>query len=58
MPPEAEPGLRVAVVGAGAGGLCAAKHLLARGCDVTVYEAGSRVGGLRVYDNDSGASPA
>jgi dimethylaniline monooxygenase (N-oxide forming) len=50
--------IRFAVIGAGAGGLCAAKHLLARGIDVTVFEAGSRVGGLWVYNNDSGMSPA
>ncbi len=49
---------RVAIVGAGAGGICAAKHLLARGLDVTVFEMGSHVGGLWVYDNDNGRSPA
>lgn len=46
-----------AVIGAGAGGLCAAKNLLARGLDVTIFEAGSTVGGLWVYENDSGLSP-
>lgn len=40
---------RVAVIGAGAGGLCAAKHLLQRGMDVTVFELGSCTGGLWVY---------
>lgn len=49
---------RFAVVGAGAGGLCAAKHLLEAGLDVTVYEMGSCVGGLWVYGNDNGRSPA
>ncbi len=49
---------RVAVIGAGAAGLCAARHLLARGVEVVVYEVGSQVGGLWVYDNDSGLSPA
>ena len=49
---------RVAVIGAGAGGLCAAKHLLQRGLDVTIFELGSRVGGLWVYENDNGRSPA
>lgn len=48
---------RVAVIGAGAGGLCAAKHLLQRGMDVTVFEIGSCVGGLWVYENDNGRSP-
>jgi dimethylaniline monooxygenase (N-oxide forming) len=56
--PGIDPMKRFAVIGAGAAGLCAAKHLLARGVDVTVYEAGSRVGGLWVYNNDNGMSPA
>ena len=47
-----------AIVGAGAGGLCAAKYLTAKGIEVTIFEAGSKVGGLWVYDNDSGMSPA
>lgn len=47
-----------AVIGAGAGGLCAAKNLLARGIEATIFEVGSHVGGLWVYDNDSGLSPA
>ena len=49
---------RIAVIGAGPGGLCAAKHLLARGIDVTVFETGSQLGGLWVYENDNGRSPA
>ncbi len=49
---------RFAVIGAGAGGLCAAKNLLASGIEVMVFEAGSRIGGLWAYDNDSGRSPA
>ncbi len=49
---------RVAVIGAGAGGLSAARHLLAEGHEVTVFEAGSCVGGLWVYDNDNGLSVA
>ena len=47
-----------AIIGAGAGGLCAAKYLTAKGVEVTIFEAGSKVGGLWVYDNDSGMSPA
>jgi thioredoxin reductase len=46
------------VIGAGASGLCAAKYMLAEGFDVTIFEAGSSVGGLWVYDNDSGFSSA
>lgn len=49
---------RVAVIGAGAAGLCAARHLLARGVEVVVYELGSCVGGLWVFGNDNGLSPA
>ncbi len=49
---------RVAVVGAGAAGLCAAKYLLARGVEVVLFELGSSVGGLWVYDNDNGLGPA
>lgn len=49
---------RIAVIGAGAAGLCAAKHLLGFGHDVVVFELGSYVGGLWVYQNDNGRSPA
>ena len=48
----------MAVIGAGAAGLCAAKHLLESGIDVTVFEMGGCVGGLWVYENDNGRSPA
>ncbi len=51
-------GRQVAVIGAGAAGLCVAKNLLARGLKVVVYEIGSCIGGLWVYDNDSGLAPA
>ena len=44
----------IAVIGAGAAGLCAAKHLLAGKQRVTVFEHGSHVGGLWVYENDNG----
>lgn len=49
---------RIAVIGAGPAGLSAAKHLIGRGFDVTVYEKGSEVGGLWVYDNDNGIGAA
>ena len=40
---------RLAVIGAGAAGLCEAKHLLNSGSEVTIYEMGSQVGGLWEY---------
>ena len=49
---------RVAVIGAGAAGLCAAKYLLEVGFDVTLFELGSRVGGMWWYGNDGGRSSA
>ena len=49
---------RVAVIGAGAGGLCNAKYLLQAGFDVTVFEIGSQIGGMWCYNNDSGRSSA
>jgi hypothetical protein len=52
------PAKTFAIIGAGAAGLCAAKNLLRSGIDVTVFEIGSKVGGLWAYDNDSGRSPA
>ncbi len=38
--------IRVAVVGAGAGGLAAAHDLVRAGCSVTIFEADDQVGGL------------
>ena len=49
---------RAAVIGAGAAGLCAAEHLRDKGIDVAIFELGSRIGGLWVYENDNGSSPA
>lgn len=49
---------KMAVIGAGAAGLCAAKHMLARGKEVVIFEKGSHVGGLWVFNNDNGRSPA
>ncbi len=49
---------RVAIIGAGACGICAAKYLLAVGFDVTVFEIGSQIGGMWCYRNDNGRSSA
>ncbi|XP_041093415.1 flavin-containing monooxygenase FMO GS-OX-like 4 [Polyodon spathula] len=49
--------LRVAVIGAGAAGLCAARHVLARGGSFsppTVFELSERVGGTWVYEERVG----
>ncbi|KAJ3177422.1 hypothetical protein HDU87_004441 [Geranomyces variabilis] len=41
-----------AVIGAGVSGLVAAKELLTAGFSVTVYERGSRIGGIWAYSED------
>ena len=56
--PNSKGSKRVAVIGAGASGLCAAKYLLHSGFDVTVFEIGSQIGGMWCYQNDSGRSSA
>jgi cation diffusion facilitator CzcD-associated flavoprotein CzcO len=56
-----EPGMsrKFAIIGAGAAGLCAAKYLVEAGFNnVTVFEIGTKVGGLWCYENDSGLSSA
>lgn len=47
--------MKVAVIGAGTAGICAAKHSLAHGCSVTVYEQAERVGGTWVYTDNIGS---
>ena len=48
----------VAIIGAGAAGICSAKHMLEAGYDVVVYEIGSHIGGMWVYNNDNNLSSA
>lgn len=48
---------RVAVVGAGAAGMTAARELLRCGADVTLYEASDRIGG-RLYTRNNPVDPA
>ena len=48
----------IGIVGAGAAGICGARHMLAQGFDVTIYEIGSHVGGMWVFKNDNNRSSA
>jgi glutamate synthase (NADPH/NADH) small chain len=48
-PPEVRTGKKVAVVGSGPAGLCAAAQLNRAGHTVTVFERADRVGGLLMY---------
>lgn len=50
-------GLNVAVVGAGAAGLIAARELIRHGHRATVFEQGDRVGGVWVYAAQTEADP-
>lgn len=58
MGPHLRGSGRVAVIGAGAAGLAAAKYLLEVGFDVTVFEIGTQIGGMWCFQNDSGRSSA
>ncbi|HWH32327.1 MAG TPA: glutamate synthase subunit beta [Egibacteraceae bacterium] len=49
LPPQAETGKRVAVVGSGPAGLAAAQQLRRAGHAVTVFERADRIGGLLRY---------
>lgn len=48
----------IGIIGAGAAGLCGAKHMIEAGFNVTVYEIGSQIGGMWVFGNDNGRSSA
>ncbi len=52
------PKKRIAVIGAGAAGLCSAKYMRAAGFDVVIFEIGSQIGGMWTYLNDNGLSNA
>ena len=52
------PARRVAVVGAGISGVCAAAHLLKFGVDVVVFERGSVAGGVWHLDDRVAPDPA
>lgn len=50
---------RFAIIGAGAAGLCAAKHLQESGfTDITIFEIGTQIGGMWCYRNDNRRSAA
>src|ERR1700689_2440517 len=48
-PPKARTGKRVAIIGSGPAGLCAAAQLNRAGHTVTVFERADRIGGLLMY---------
>lgn len=48
----------IGIIGAGAAGICGARHMLAQGFDITLYEVGSHIGGMWVYKNDNNRSSA
>src|SRR5437016_7030850 len=50
--------MRVCVIGAGMSGLAAVRTLVRSGHQVTGYDAGSAIGGMWRYNNDSGMSAA
>jgi len=49
VPPSHRTGRKVAIVGSGPAGLCAAAQLNSAGHTVTVFERADRIGGLLVY---------
>lgn len=46
--------LNVAIIGAGASGLCSAKHCLDHGYNVTIYEQSEQIGGIWYYTDETG----
>ncbi len=52
------PANKIAVIGAGACGLCAAKYLSEAGFEITIFEIGTQIGGLWCFMNDNGRSSA
>ncbi|MEZ5158175.1 MAG: NAD(P)-binding domain-containing protein [Candidatus Nanopelagicales bacterium] len=58
MAAPSTPSPRIGVIGGGAAGITAVKELIERGVDVIGFEKGDGVGGLWVYENTSGLSPA
>lgn len=48
--------LNIAVIGAGASGLTTARHAIAQGHYVTVFEQNDQLGGVWVYTDDVGTT--
>lgn len=48
--------MNIAVIGAGPSGLCSAKHSLAHGFNVTVYEQHEKLGGTWNYTEEKGVN--
>ena len=55
---DSELSKSIGIVGAGAAGICGARHMMAQGFDVTLYEIGSHIGGMWVFNNDNLRSSA
>ncbi|XP_031629042.1 senecionine N-oxygenase-like [Contarinia nasturtii] len=51
---DKRPALNVAIIGAGVTGICSAKHCLAEGHKVTVYEQNEEIGGIWYYTDKIG----
>lgn len=51
---EKKSQLNIAIIGAGASGLAAARHAIAQGHYVTVFEQNDQLGGVWVYTDDVG----
>lgn len=51
---EKKTPLSIAIIGAGASGLTAARHAIAQGHDVTVFEQNEQLGGIWVFDEKVG----
>ena len=56
-PPSENTNMRVAVIGAGAAGLVAARELSRAQHEVTVYEQSPNIGGIWVYQEESESDP-